>query len=286
MDFFLVGAPKTGTTALARQFSDKPDVDFCTYKEPNFFSEDIVGNDRYVTCLEDYERLFSNNGKIRGEASTTYLYSNLAIDSILKLNPKAKFIIGIREYCSFVESQFNQMLKVGFESNANFKEAWSLQKSRSQGKCIPTGCTIPFDLQYKKVISQGHYIQRLKDRVDDKNIYIFEHEHLKNNFSEVYIDILNFLGLKSDQSIVVQNVNESSAPRSLIIMQLLQRLTVLRKALGLKSFYGFGKLLRRYNLSKNAVIKLTESDKKVIKDEMMNDYILLSKTVGRDLKWL
>ena len=41
-NFFIVGAPKCGTTALYEYLSSHPDVFLCDPKEPNYFSCDFA----------------------------------------------------------------------------------------------------------------------------------------------------------------------------------------------------------------------------------------------------
>ncbi len=40
-NFFIIGAPKSGTTAMAHYISTHPNVYFSTIKELQFFSDDI-----------------------------------------------------------------------------------------------------------------------------------------------------------------------------------------------------------------------------------------------------
>ncbi len=280
MDFFLIGAPKTGTTAIAKYLAQHPEVDFSRYKEPNYFSEDIVGSDRFVTNIEDYNELYSNDGRLRGEGSTTYLYSELAIKDILKVNPDAKFIVGVRDYVSLVQSQFNQMLKVGFENVSDFSAAWDLQSERAKGKKIPSSCTIPFNLEYKKIISLGYYLDRLFSIVKRENVFIFSFEDLNEDFNAVYKKILHFLKLSLEQNIVVERVNVAQAPKNQMLMSFLQKLTIFRKKVGLSGFAGVGKRLREMNLSKASQKKIPEHYQEIIKREMRSDADLLQKIIG------
>ena len=70
VDFFIVGAPKAGTTSLYHYLSEHPETDMSILKEPNYFSENsIKDNDLYyksypIKKLSRYHSLFKNNNLI------------------------------------------------------------------------------------------------------------------------------------------------------------------------------------------------------------------------------
>lgn len=65
----LIGAQKSGTTSLAYQLRQHPQIGFCQHKEPNFFS--LPGE--VVADVAEYHALFDESiDKVYGEASTTY----------------------------------------------------------------------------------------------------------------------------------------------------------------------------------------------------------------------
>src|SRR5579864_3973839 len=79
-DFFIVGAPKAGTSAMAAQLGQHPEIFMCPVKEPQFFGRDQrhIGGPR--RSLSEYLSLFDAAGQSArvGEASTNYLYSATA----------------------------------------------------------------------------------------------------------------------------------------------------------------------------------------------------------------
>jgi len=95
-DLFIVGAPRSGTTALYEYLRSHPDIFMCTPKEPNYFSFDM-NRPRAANTEEEYLRLFKNaHEKVAGEASVWYLYSKVAIAEIMRFNPDAKIIAMVR----------------------------------------------------------------------------------------------------------------------------------------------------------------------------------------------
>src|SRR5882672_9220913 len=104
-NFFIVGAPKAGTTSLYYYLSHHPEVFMSPVKEPNFFSYDetvkqnLYHKEKGVGKFEEYRQLFaSSNGhhKAIGEASVSYLFYPSVPQRIHELVPKAKIIISLR----------------------------------------------------------------------------------------------------------------------------------------------------------------------------------------------
>jgi hypothetical protein len=77
-NFLIIGAMKSGTTALYYYLAQHPQVYMSPVKEPNFFcSEGQAGRgDNSVTRAETYQGLFKDvsGEKAIGEASHCYLY--------------------------------------------------------------------------------------------------------------------------------------------------------------------------------------------------------------------
>jgi hypothetical protein len=60
-NFFIVGAPKCGTTALYEYLRPHPNIFMPKVKEPHFFAKDL-GTYPFIKTLEDYTRLFAAAG--------------------------------------------------------------------------------------------------------------------------------------------------------------------------------------------------------------------------------
>jgi hypothetical protein len=122
--FFIVGAPKSGTTALAVYLQDHPMVCFSEDKEPQYFALDLPGQ-RLVTDEAQYLAFFhpSETNKIAGEASVFYLYSKVAIQNIAKFDQNAKLIVMLRNPIDIVHSFHAQLVFSGEEDERDFAEA-------------------------------------------------------------------------------------------------------------------------------------------------------------------
>ena len=81
VDFFIVGAPKAGTTSLYHYLNEHPEIVMSSQKETDFFSDESLqkqglyyGKNR-ISTMEQYHALFENyENKVVGEASVSYLF--------------------------------------------------------------------------------------------------------------------------------------------------------------------------------------------------------------------
>ena len=100
--FFIIGAPKCGTTSLYAYLNQHPEIGMSLKKETHFFvgPENIAYPAKRVDRLEDYEALFDSTFEVRGEASPSYAEHPRhkgAAEGIRALVPSAKFIYLVRD---------------------------------------------------------------------------------------------------------------------------------------------------------------------------------------------
>jgi len=226
-NFFIIGAPKCGTTSLYYYLKKHPNIFLSYYKEPYFFATDFPDKARLFSKKDKYlKECFkgAKNYKIIGEASACYLYSKKAVPNILKLNPEAKFIAMIRNPVDMARSLYFQLKNsLKFRENAkSFKKAWDLQGERRKGKKIPKHCKAPQLLQYGKVCKLGEQIKRLLKTVPNENqVKIIRLEQIKKEPEKVYRQILDFLDLEYDGRTKFPVHNKSNKVRSILIKRIM-----------------------------------------------------------------
>src|SRR6185436_11499315 len=98
-NFFIVGAPKAGTTSLYYYLKRHPEVFMSHIKEPNYFAYDetvkqhLYHKEKGVGTFEEYKKLFATaNGQYKaiGEASVSYLFYPSVAERIKKMVPQAR----------------------------------------------------------------------------------------------------------------------------------------------------------------------------------------------------
>ena len=237
--FFIIGAPKCGTTSVARWLSQHPDVLFADIKEPHFFNTDM--NNRQITSLSEYERLFDKrNGteRVVGEASTWYLYSQTAVTNIEKTVIDPLYIVLLRNPITMVQSLYSHNVLHCHEDASSFEEAWLLQETRARGRQIPARCKEPSFLQYGCACSLGSQLERLVETVPKQRVHCIVLDDLIHNPKSEYIRTLSFLGLKYDGRDEFMAYNRRRIARSMTIQKILLSVYRTKKALGIRRQWG------------------------------------------------
>ena len=125
-DFFIVGAPKCGTTSMFHYLRQHPQIFMPDNKEPHYFGKDLIKmSDEFIDNEDEYLNLFKDakSDQKLGEASTFYLYSKSAYKEIKEYNPDAKIIIMLRNPIDFLHSLHSQLLFSGYEDELDFEIA-------------------------------------------------------------------------------------------------------------------------------------------------------------------
>ncbi len=134
-DFFIVGAPKCGTTSLQRYLLGHPEVFIVMRpKEPQFFAADEAARFgmRYPDDLSHYEALFAAAGKAKrlGDASTSYLEAPEAPGRIHEFNPEARIIVMLRDPVAMMHSLHSMRVSAGLERMTDFSAALEDERRR------------------------------------------------------------------------------------------------------------------------------------------------------------
>ncbi len=142
-DFFIVGAPKCGTTTLYAYLSGHPEVFMPAVKEPNYFLE---GPAQLGLDEPSYLALFRDAGSAdrAGEATPMYLYCESSPAKIKAFNPDAQIIIMLRNPVDFMFSLHNHQLQAMHgEDLPRFEEALAAEPERRQGRALPPDLRTP-----------------------------------------------------------------------------------------------------------------------------------------------
>jgi len=290
-NFFLIGAPKSGTTALSEYLKGHPNIFFSPVKEPHFF--DLDNSKRLKLNGQTYLSLFAKADAERhiavGEGSTGYLFSEVAVSEILKFNPKARFIVILRNPVELVQSWHAEMYFEGVENVADFATAWKLEPERRQGRSIPKTCWEPRKLFYSEWGKLGDQVERLFSVADRDQVKIILFDDFVTNTKAIYEDVLLFLGLPLDGRNEFQSVNENKTLRYPGLQRSLaftaNHFRRIRVASGLKLGLGAGIIHRLLILNSKPASRQGPSPELSIElaSFFRDDVQKLSKLVSRDL---
>lgn len=209
-NFFLVGAPKAGTTSLSRWLDEHPEVFMSPIKEPHHFDVDTLDRpgQKVHTKLDpranlfharvhdtsDYAELFAKagNAKAIGEATTSYLYSQVAAAGIHDYNPNARILIVLREPVERAYSHFLMDLRSGW-IDIPFIEAARIS------------LTIPTREWWSQYVRLGLYyeqVRRYYEIFDPSQIKIVFHDEIQSDPAQTLSSILVFLGVSPETDMI------------------------------------------------------------------------------------
>ncbi len=194
-DFFIVGAPKCGTTALTQYLSAHPDI-FMARKEMHHFGNDLhFGAQFYRRDAAAYLAEFQEwqNQARAGEASVWYLYSKTAAAEIKAFNPDARVIIMLREPVDMLHSLFYQFRFDGNEPLDNFERALAAEGDRHEGRRIGRQTYLVQGLFYRETIRFAEQVKRYFDAFGRDRVHIVLYDDLIADVAGVYRRTLEFL---------------------------------------------------------------------------------------------
>jgi hypothetical protein len=200
-DFFIVGAPKCGTTAMDDYLRQHPEVFMAAAKEPHFFAPDLLTPHSRFKNEGDYLSLFSDAGdeKVLGESSVGYLYSNVAAARIKEFNPRAKIIIMLRNPVEMIYSYHSELLFQGFEEIKNFEAALAVEGERKRGLSLPKTRYVPRPLLfYRELAKFSPHVKRFFDLFGRQNVHVIIFDEFKADTARVYRETCKFLGVSLD----------------------------------------------------------------------------------------
>lgn len=233
-DFFIVGAAKAGTTSLYEYLKQHPGIYFSPVKEPNYFSTDIDVNEfssayrkntfldveayfsgqplkplqlTYVRKEEHYQMLFEgvSGEKAVGEASTSYLVSEVAAKNIRDYNPEAKIIAVLRNPISRAFSHYLMALRYG-HTRLSFREA--LEKDiNTEPKGIGKS---------EMFIEFGMYATQLKRYYEvfpENQVKVIFFEDLVQHPDKVLKEVQAFLNVENMKLDTGRSHNEAKIPK-------------------------------------------------------------------------
>jgi hypothetical protein len=218
-NFFIVGAPKCGTTALSRYLGEHTHVFMSQPKEPYYFADDFPRLKEVLSGIDTYEkymnlfRTVSDEHIAVGEASTVYLFSSKALKNIRNFNPEARIIAMVRNPVELVYSFHSQLLRFCIEDEKDFEAAWRLQEARRSGQYLPPRCLDEKLLQYAEWGKLGDQVERLLRIFSSEQVKIIVFDDFVDDTQATYNSVLAFLNVPSNNRTQFPRVNANARYR-------------------------------------------------------------------------
>lgn len=296
-NFFIVGAPKCGTTSLYHYLDQHPQIFMSYPKEVNFFCTDLHkesdkfhGKRIYFPCRtkKDYNKIFSKikNEKIAGDSSVYYMYSKTASKNIHNFNPDSKIIIVVRNPLDFIYSWYSDNVYVQYEDSRTLIEALNKENIRKKDwSKIPKNTTMPSRLYYSEISKFSEQINRYIKLFGKKNIKLILFDDFKNDTKKLYNETVNFLEVSQfNPEFKVHNANKVVKFNTFDKILKNKRLrNTIKKILPFKFISNLGAFLSKLNTLQIKRKSIDSNLEKKLKKQLLPEVKKLSKLLDRDL---
>lgn len=276
---------------MASYLAEHPEILFSEPKETNFFNFDHQ-EQRLFKDLADYQQAAfpqADRYALRGDGSVWYLFSKVALDEILKVQPEAKIVVMLRNPVELVYALHSTFLLGLLEDQEDFETAWAWQADRAQGRKVPKHCPEPKFLQYGSVGKLGEQLEPVLQKVDPERLHLIWYDDFKSDTQREYQKLLRFLGAPDDgrTEFIARNTaartKNSSLSRLLTHLAQNRSLNRLKRALGFKMGKSIIANLKEKNRERTPRKPLSEGMRKQLQDYFLADIEKLEKLSGRDL---
>jgi hypothetical protein len=280
-NFFIVGAPKCGTTSLYSYLWQHPEVFMPRRKELHFFSTDLERPNRITE--KEYFELFSEAGdrRVIGEASADYFYSRAACNRINQTFPDAKVIISLRNPVDKVYSTHAYAVWRAREEIEDFGEALERDGEYRRGK----------KPRRRKYIDGGKYFKYVKMYLDvfgKERVHIIIFEEMVRDPERVYKELCQFLGVRADFRVDFRRQNARRKARfkklSVLVVPSSRFVQIGKRLIGRQRVLGnFVRWVRRWNTRLEEGIPMAPELRRGLEAEFADDVGKLSALLDRDL---
>jgi len=293
-NFFIMG-PSAGSSSMYYYLKNHPEIFMCPVKEPLYFRKDLKPRGNLKSKYrkwEDYLQLFKDvkDEKIIGEATPTYLYSDVALNEIKKKIGKPKILIMLRNPVDFVVSLHHYAVIGGYENIKDFEKALDAEKQRIKGRKNPQ-ITSEKEMIYYTYLLRKIYqnVGKCMKTFGKKNVMVVLQDDLKKDIENTYKNILAFLGVSPLFKPNFKKRNVHKDIRSRTLMKTIRKTEKLPSGFirAIKIIFPrkIRNSVRDFNIKKGVKKKVDVKIEKRLKKEFHKDIIKLGKTINRDLKF-
>ena len=199
-EFFIVGAPRCGTTFLHEALSAHPGIFMPARKEPHYFSNDLGSTRRgdrdfFIWSEAAYLGLFRDAGpdQLRGEADVFNLFSPSAAGRIREARPDARIVISLRDPVEQLRSFHGVRHRAGREP-LSLEAALAAAPERVAGRRLPWLAMNVAMYDYRAVARFSEQVERYVAAFSRDQLLIVLLDDIATDPAAVYRRILEHVG--------------------------------------------------------------------------------------------
>jgi len=273
-DFFIVGAPRSGTTSLHEYLNEIPEIFMCP-KESGYFSKFSIGR---LESEEEYKNSFvdATPNQLIGESTAIYLRDPETPDKIHQANHNAKIIIMLRDPIERAYSHYLMYIRNGYETRSFSKKLELYDKNKSVGRF------------HDYIIMPSYYFDSVSKYINvfgREQVKICIYEEFADKTQKIVSEILDFLCIDSSlPKNITEKYNDFAHPpgksekfimTNYISQNIGRRLLPKSTRLSIKNFLS----------DKNSKPKLEENDILKLYEFFVDDVTKIQDLLQRKLHW-
>jgi hypothetical protein len=279
----IVGAPKSGSTALFQYLADHPDVRSHVHREMPFFGREDEFARGWDHAVEKYFPPSVGDAPLVAK-HTMAMYDPAAVRRIVDTTP-ALVVAVLRNPVPRAYSHFHYARLRGWEDAATFEEGLA----REAGRAVSSPPQAR-DMQY---VGNGRYaphVRMLLDTVPPERLRIYLSEDLRRGAPEICAELFDLAGLAAYEPDVTRGHNEGRVPRSARFARIflaVQRpgspLRRLAARVPSRTLYRVRHLVNRWNESPATIPPMNPDTAARLRDGFAEGNAALAGLLGRSL---
>jgi hypothetical protein len=290
-DFLVIGAARSGTTALYQYLAEHPRLFLTEPKEPHYFAlagttpaftgpgDRTTINRLAVPDREDYLRLYqaARPDQVRGEASVSTMYYPAAVSRVREMNPAARLVCMLRDPVDRAFSAYGFMRTRGWEPCDTFEEALADEPRR-----IVEGWHHIW--HYTAMSRYGEQLQHVLDVFPGEQVLVLRHEDMAADPDAVLTRVYAHLGVPPVPRTVAPDPHRSGEPRSRFLGRVVSTHHPLKKLLSPVVPTAVRRRLRRQIVARNIVrTSYRPETRRALVATLGPDLDLLERVTGLDV---
>jgi Sulfotransferase domain len=222
-EFFIVGNPKSGTTALYEMLRAHPQI-YMPKLGTQFFALEQVQN---PATLNEYLSLFdtARPGQRVGEMSRGYFRSPTAASAIAELRPDARIIAVLREPASFLRSLHMELVQDRVETEPDLAKAIALEERTRQGQEIRQSPSQGLKYSAQRV-SYVEQLRRYHAVFPREQVLVLIYDDFRADNEGTVRQVLRFLDVDDSAPIETTDANPTVRVRSPRLHELVHSLAI------------------------------------------------------------
>ncbi|MGY1773984.1 sulfotransferase family protein [Blastococcus sp. SYSU D00813] len=289
--FLVIGAARSGTTALFQYLAEHPGLFLTEPKEPHYFA--LAGttpaftgpgdrqtiNRLAVTDRDAYLALYraARPDQVRGEASVSTMYYPEALPRVREMAPDARLVCLLRDPADRALSAYGFMRTRGWEPCATFEEALADEPRR-----VAEGWHHIW--HYTGMSRYGEQLRRALEVFPREQLLVLRHEDMTADPDGVLARVYDHIGVPAVPRTVTPDPHRSGEPRSRFLGRVVSTHHPLKKLVSPLVPTSLRRRLRRQIVARNIVrLDSRPETRRALVETLAPDLDVLEQVTGLDV---